>query len=107
MLLEVLPTALDAAATVATVVGLVLPAEAASNGFSIIEEDDDETEDIGKVNPFRAVLSLYSRRIKVVSAPGRRCLGEVQRLSYNFRGLANDTEGHTRLRCSRELGSFS
>jgi hypothetical protein len=49
VLLEVLPTALDAAATVATVVGLVLAAEAASNGFSIIEEDDNETEDVDKV----------------------------------------------------------
>jgi hypothetical protein len=69
--------------------GWVPAAKAASSAFSIIEEDDDETEDIDKVDPFRAVLSLYSRRIKVVSAPGRTCLGEVQRLSYNFRGLAN------------------
>jgi hypothetical protein len=57
-------------------VGLVVvpEAKAASSAFSLIEEDDDETEDIDKVNLLRAVLSLYSRRIKVVSARGRAVL---------------------------------
>ena len=87
-------------------VGLVVvpEAKAASSAFSLIEEDDDETEDMGKVSLLRAVLSLYSRRIKVVSAPRRPCLGEVERLSYNLRGMA---KGHTRFRRWRELGSFS
>jgi len=49
-------------------------AKAASSAFSIIEEDDDETEDIDKVNLFRAVFSSHSPTYKTGIGAGAATL---------------------------------
>jgi hypothetical protein len=53
------------------VAGLAPAAKAASSAFSIIEEDDDETEDMGKVTSHSGIIfepPAYKTRIGVGTA---------------------------------------